>query len=62
MHEKSDENILIYDFRIKLFGRKPLRIMFKVDEYIRDYNGTKYLLLFGSEEYIPFFIGLNILS
>ena len=53
---------MIYDFRIKLFGRKPLRIMFKVDEYIRDYNGTKYLLLFGSEEYIPFFIGLNILS
>ena len=62
MHKKSDENILIYDFHIKLFGRKPLRIMFKVDEYIRDYNGTKYLLLFGSEEYIPFFIGLNILS
>ena len=35
---------------VKLIDTKTLRIMFgKVVEFIRDYNGTKYLVLFGSE-------------
>ena len=31
---------------------KPLRIMFdKLDGFIRDYDGTKYLVLFSTEKY-----------
>ena len=52
LDEKSYENILTYDLSYKtLIGAKPLRIMFdKADEFIRDYNGTKYLALFGFEK------------
>ena len=33
-----------------MIGAKPLRVMFdKVDGFIRDSDGTKYLLLFGPE-------------
>ena len=32
--------------------RKPLRIRLdKIDRFIRVYDGTRYLVLFGSEEY-----------
>ena len=50
---KSLVNILIYDILYKtLLGGKPLRIMFeKVNGFIRDYDGTKYLVLFDSEKY-----------
>ena len=35
-----------------LIGAKPLRIRFdKVDGFIKDYNGTRYLVLFGPEKY-----------
>ena len=49
--EKSFENNFIYDVLYKtLIGTKLLRIMFdKVDGFIRDYNGIKYLILLGSE-------------
>ena len=33
----------------------------KVDGFIRDYDGSKYLVLFGLENMIPFMIGLDIL-
>ena len=33
-------------------GAKPLRIRFdEIDGFIRVYNGTRYLVLFGAEEY-----------
>ena len=50
---KSYEKILIYNISYKtLIERKPLRIgFFKTDGIIRIYDGTKYLTLFGSEEY-----------
>ena len=51
--EKSHENILIDDISNKnLIGPKPLRIIFdKIDGFIRTYDGTRYLTLFGSENY-----------
>ena len=34
------------------FNSKPLRIKFnKIDGFIRIYDGTRYLVLFGSEKY-----------
>ena len=55
MGKKSYKNILIYDVSYKsLIGAKSLRIMFeKADGLIRDYDGTKYLILFGLEKYDP---------
>ena len=51
--EKSHENILIYDISYKiLIGAKPLRTRFdKINGFIRIYDGTRYLVLFGSEKY-----------
>ena len=53
LDERSYKNILIYGILCKnLIGAKPLRIMFnKVDEFIRVYYGTRYLVLFGPEKY-----------
>ena len=50
---KLHENILIYDISYKtLIGSKPLRIRLnKINGFIRIYDGTKYLTLFGSEKY-----------
>ena len=52
MDERSYKNILIYGILCKnLIGAKPLHIMFnKVDEFIRVYDGTRYLVLFGPEK------------
>ena len=49
--EKSYENILVYDISYKsVIDSKPLRIRFdKIDEVIRAYDGTRYLVLFGDE-------------
>ena len=49
--EKSYENILVNKILWKnLIAAKPLRIRFnKIDEFIRVYDGTRYLVLFGSE-------------
>ena len=53
MNEKSYLNILIYDILYKtLIGVKSLCIRFdKVDGFIRVYDGTRYLVLFGGEKY-----------
>ena len=50
--EKSHENILIYDISCKTFiVAKPLHIRFdKIDGFTRIYNGTRYLVLFGSKK------------
>ena len=47
------KNILIYDISYKsLISAKPLRTGFdKIDGFIRVYGGTRYLALFGFEEY-----------
>ena len=51
--EKSQENILIYDISYKtLIDAKPLRIRFdEIDGFIKIYDGTRYLTLFGSKKY-----------
>ena len=47
--EKSYKNILVYNI---LMGAKSLCIRFnKVDGFIRVYDGTRYLVLFGPEKY-----------
>ena len=51
--EKSPKNVLIYDISYKtLIGSKPLHISFnKIDGFIRIYDGTRYLTMFGPEKY-----------
>ena len=53
MDKKAHENILIYDITYKtLIDPKPLRSrFFKIHGFIRIYDGTTYLTLFGSEKY-----------
>ena len=53
MDETSYENILIYEISYKtLIGVKPLHIRFnKIHGFIRVYNGTEYLVLFGRDKY-----------
>ena len=53
LHEKSYENILVYDILYKtLTGTKPLRISFdKKNRFIRAFDRTGYLVLFGPEIY-----------
>ena len=49
------KNHMFLDYNISyksLIDSKPLRIRFdKIDEFIRVYNWTRYLVLFGSEKY-----------
>ena len=61
--EKAHENILIYDISSKtLFDSKPLRTRFdKIDGFIRIYDGTRYLTLFGTEKYDAIYDKINIL-
>ena len=62
-HEKSYDNILIYDISYKtLISAKPSRIRFdKVDGFIGVYGGTRYLVLFRPENKTrPVAIELNI--
>ena len=51
--EKSYENILVYNISYKhLIDSKLLLIRFdKIDRFIRVYNETRYLVLFGSGKY-----------
>ena len=53
IHEKSYINILVYNISYKtLIGDEPLHIRFdKIDEFIRVYDGTRYLVLFEVEKY-----------
>ena len=50
--EKSYENILVYKISYKsLIDSRPFRIRFdELDGFIRVYDGTKCLVLFGSEK------------
>ena len=51
--EKACENILIYNISYKsLIDSKRLHIRFdKIDEFIRVYDRTRYLVFFWSEKY-----------
>ena len=51
--EKSFKNILVYNTSYKTsIDAKPSRIRYnKIDGFIRFYDGTRYLVLFGSEKY-----------
>ena len=53
LDKESYENILVYNISYKsLFDSKPLNTNFdKIDGFIRVYDGTGYLVLFGSEKY-----------
>ena len=53
IEQKSFENVLFYNISYKtLTYVKPLYIRFdKIDGLIRAYDGTRYLILFGSEKY-----------
>ena len=57
MNEKSYESILVYDISYKtLIGAKLLRIRFeKINGFIRVYDQTRYLVLFGPEKYDTIF-------
>ena len=64
MEEQSHENILVYDISHKAFiDPKPLRIRFDpIGRFIKIYDGTRYLPLFGSEEFEVFTTESDILS
>ena len=51
--EKSYKNILVYDISDKsLITAKPLHISFdKIDGFLKAYDGTRYLVLFGNKKY-----------
>ena len=51
--ENLYQNTLVYNILYKTFiGAKPLCIRFnKVNQFIRIYDGTRYLVLFGCEKY-----------
>ena len=53
LDEKSCKNVLVYDISCKtLIDTKPLCITFnKADGFTTFYNGSRYLVLFGSEKY-----------
>ena len=53
MEKKSCKNILVYNICYKsLIDYKPLRTKFdKIGGFIRVYDGTRYLVLFGSKNY-----------
>ena len=51
--EKSYETVLVYNISYRtLIGAKSLLIsLIKIHEFIRVYDGTRYLVLFGAEKY-----------
>ena len=53
LDKKPYKNILVNDISYKiLIGAEPLRIRFdKVDEFIRVYDGIRYLVLIGPDKY-----------
>ena len=62
--EKAYKNILVYNISYKnLIDYKPLHIRFdKIDGFIRVYDGTRYLVSFGSEKYDSIYDGIRYLT
>ena len=59
--EKSYKNVLVYDISFVWFCSKFVIRFDKIDEFIRVYQGIRYLVLFGLEKYVAFMIKYNIL-
>ena len=59
--EKLYQNILVYNILYKsLIAAKPVLIRLdKTDGLIRVYDGTRYLVLFGSEKYDIIYDGIR---
>ena len=59
--EKSYENILVYNILCKnQIAATPLLIRFnKLDGFIRVYDGTSYLILFGKEKHDAIYIKIR---
>ena len=55
--KKTFAHILVYNISYKsLIDSKHLSITFnKIDGFVRVYDGTRYLVLFGSEKYDPIY-------
>ena len=52
LKKKSYENILIYIPHKTFLGARSLRIWFeKIDGFIKMYDGIRYLVLFGPEQF-----------
>ena len=64
MGQKSYENILVSDISYNiLIDAKLLRITFdEIDGFIRVYDGTRYLVLLGSEKYNAIFNRIRYLT
>ena len=62
--EKPNENVLAYNISYKTFiGTQLFRIRLdKIDEFIRVYVGTRYLVLFGTEKYDIIYIRIRYLT
>ena len=58
---KNHAVFFVYNISYKILtGAKLLCVRFnKVDRFIRGYDGTRFLTLFGLENTVPFTIGLN---
>ena len=63
LDEKLSKNILVYDISYTAFtGVKLLHIkLIKVDRFIKVYDGTRYLILFGTEKYDVIYIRIRYL-
>ena len=61
--KESSENISVYNISYKnLISTKPKRVRFnKIEPFIRVFDGTRYLVLFGFEIHDAITIGLDIL-
>ena len=61
--EKLYQNILVYNILYKsLIAAKPVLIRLdKTDGFVRVYDGTRYLVLFGSEKYDIIYDGIRYL-
>ena len=62
-HSFISDHVAIDNYYCKtLIGPKPLRIRFdKTDGFIRIYDGTRYLVLFGPEKYYAIYNRIRFL-
>ena len=54
---------MVYDISYETFiGAKPMRIRFvQVNGFVKGYDGTRYLILFGPEKYQTIYNGIRYL-
>ena len=62
--EKSYENMVVYNILYEiLIDSNPLRVRFnKIEGFIRVYNRTRYLKLFGSQKYFSIYNRIRDIS